>query len=155
MCFCNTKTLCFQQDFPRGKVDCPVGQGGRMRPKTDEQEKLDALLAVRLTKLEKRLLVRRCQEEGYRTLSDCCRAKLVKPREQRRIVASGEFRAISRSMDRELNRIGVNLNQIARSINANKLYNLSEQDQHVLSELNEALKQCYQMLEHYLKILPK
>jgi len=155
MCFCSTKTLCLQQDFSRGKVDCPLGQGGRMRPKTEDHEKLGEGVRVRLTALEKRLLVRRCQEEGYRTLSDCCRAKLVKPREQRRIVASDEFKAISQSMDRELNRIGVNLNQIARNTNANKLYKLSEQDQHLLSELNKALKQCYQMLEHYQKLLPK
>ena len=51
-----------------------------MRPKTADQDKLDELLVVRLTKLEKRLLLKRSQKEGYRTISDFCRAKLVKKR---------------------------------------------------------------------------
>ena len=45
--------------------------------------------------------------------------------------------------------------QIAKHMNANKVYKLSDHDQQVFSELQEALKRCYGLLEHYLKLLPK
>ena len=66
-----------------------------MRPKTVDQDKLGEGVRIRLTELEKRLLLKRSQREGYRTISDFCRAKLVKNREIRKIEVSEQFVCIN------------------------------------------------------------
>jgi len=124
-----------------------------MRPKTDEHEKLDVLLVVRLSKLEKRLLLRRSREEGYRTLSDFCRAKLVKRREIRKVEVSEEFVMISKKLDYDLNKIGVNLNQVAKAINSNQIYQLNKADQMVFQQLLQELRNCFSILQNYMDMI--
>lgn len=121
-----------------------------MRPRTDDVDVLQERIIVRITKWEKRILLKRYQEEGYRTMSDFCRAKLVKKREFKKIVVSEEFVAITKKMDFELNRIGINLNQLTKAINSNQVYQFSQADKKVLHELWKALQTCFSMLEHYL-----
>ena len=124
-----------------------------MRPKTDEHEKLDVLLVVRLSKLEKRLLVKRSREEGYRTLSDFCRAKLVKRREIKKIEVSEEFVIITKKLDYDLNKIGVNLNQVAKAINSRQVYQLSKSDQEVFQKLLQELHSCFSILQNYMDMI--
>jgi len=124
-----------------------------MRPKTDEHEKLDVLLVVRLSKLEKRLLLRRSREEGYRTLSDFCRAKLVKRREIRKVEVSEEFVMISKKLDYDLNKIGVNLNQVAKAINSNQIYQLNKAEQMVFQQLLQELRNCFSILQNYMDMI--
>jgi hypothetical protein len=124
-----------------------------MRPKTDEHEKLDVLLVVRLSKLEKRLIVKRSREEGYRTLSDFCRAKLVKRREIKKIEVSEEFVMITKKLDYDLNKIGVNLNQVAKAINSNQIYQLNKADQMVFQQLLQELRNCFSILQYYMDMI--
>jgi len=124
-----------------------------MRPKTDEHEKLDVLLVVRLSKLEKRLLEKRSREEGYRTLSDFCRAKLVKRREIKKIEVSEEFVIITKKLDYDLNKIGVNFNQVAKAINSSQIYQLNKTDQLVFQQLLQELRNCFSVLQNYMDII--
>lgn len=121
-----------------------------MRPQIKDIDKLQERIIVRVTKWEKHILLKRCQEEGYRNMSDFCRAKLVKKREFKKIVVSQEFLFITKKMDSELNRIGINLNQLTKAINSNQVYQFSQADKQVLQELWKALQSCFSMLEHYL-----
>lgn len=121
-----------------------------MRPNTEIYDKLEHGVRFRLTSLEKHILLRRCEEEGYRTISDFCRAKLVKKREFKKIVVSQEFIASTKKIDMELNRIGINLNQLTKAINSNQVYQFSPADKKVLQELWKALQCCFSTLEHYL-----
>ena len=121
-----------------------------MRPNTEIYDKLEHGVRFRLTNLEKRILLRRCEEEGYRTISDFCRAKLVKKREFKKIVVSQEFIVITKKMDSELNRIGINLNQLTKAINSNQVYQFSQADREVIQELWKSLQKCFSILEHYL-----
>ncbi|PXY01850.1 hypothetical protein DF185_04155 [Marinifilum breve] len=124
-----------------------------MRPKTDEHEKLDVLLVVRLSKLEKRLLEKRSREEGYRTLSDFCRAKLIKRREIKKIEVSEEFVIITKKLDYDLNKVGVNLNQVAKAINSSQIYQLSKADQVVFQRLLQELRNCFSVLQNYMDMI--
>lgn len=124
-----------------------------MRPKTADHDKLDVLLVVRLTKLEKRLLLKQSQKEGYRTISDFCRAKLIKKREIRKIEVSEEFVMITKKLDYELNKIGVNLNQVSRNINAQQVYQFTASDRDVFMKVLQELRNCFSVLQNYVDMI--
>ena len=121
-----------------------------MRPKTPDHKKLDEGVRVRLTALEKRLLLKRCKKEGYLTLSDFCRAKLVKKRETKKVVASKEFVLLVRKLDYELNKIGVNLNQISKRLNSNSVYQFTDGDREVFKQVFGELRACFSVLQEYM-----
>lgn len=127
-----------------------------MRPKTSNTDKLDNLICIRLSGLEKKLLLQRCSKEGYRTISDFCRAKLVRKREIKKVEASKEFIEATQKLDFELNKIGVNLNQVAKRLNTHPIYQFSNADRKVFLQLLSELKNCFAVLQNYLdQIDPK
>lgn len=121
-----------------------------MRPKTADHDKLGEGVRIRLTELEKRLLLKRSQQEGYRTLSDFCRVKLVKKREIKKIEVSEEFILITKKLDYELNKIGVNLNQVSRNINAQNVYQFTLSDREVFKKILQELRNCFSVLQNYM-----
>ncbi|RUT78954.1 hypothetical protein [Ancylomarina longa] len=124
-----------------------------MRPKTADQDKLGEGVRIRLTELEKRLLLKQSQKEGYRILSDFCRAKLIKKREIRKIEVSKEFVMITKKLDYELNKIGVNLNQVSRNINAQHIYQLTPSDREMFSKVLQELRNCFSVLQNYMDMI--
>ncbi|MRT94677.1 plasmid mobilization relaxosome protein MobC, partial [Ancylomarina sp. 16SWW S1-10-2] len=100
-----------------------------------------------------RLLLKRSQREGYRTLSDFCRAKLVKKREIRKIEVSDEFVMITKKQDYDLNKIGVNLNQLARNINAQHVYQFTASDREVFMQVLQELRNCFSVLQNYVDMI--
>lgn len=127
-----------------------------MRPKTTNDEKLGEGIRVRVTKLEKKLLLQRSKKEGYLTLSSFCRAKLVRNREIRKIEVSKEFIQITQKLDYELNKIGVNLNQVSKRLNIHTVYQFSNTDRDVFKQVLQELKNCFSVLQKYLdKIGPR
>ncbi len=125
-----------------------------MRPETPEDKKLGEGIRIRLTEKEKQLLMDRCRKEGYRTISDFGRAKLLRKREIRRIEASEEFAELMGKMDFELNKIGVNLNQIAKKLNTYLGYQLDTEDKRTLNNSYEMLKKCFLLLQKYMDHIP-
>lgn len=125
-----------------------------MRPQIPEDKKLGEGIRVRMTNREKELLSERCRKEGYTTLSDFGRAKLLQKREIRRIEASKEFSELMCQMDFELNKIGVNLNQIAKRLNTYLGYQLDSQDKQTLNNSYEILKKCFVLLQKYMDHVP-
>jgi Bacterial mobilisation protein (MobC). len=125
-----------------------------MRPETPEDKKLGEGIRIRLTRIEKELLTERCRKEGYSNLSDFGRAKLLRKREIRRIETSEEFSELMGQMDFELNKIGVNLNQIARKLNTYLGYQLDSEDKRTLNNSYEMLKKCFSLLQKYMDQIP-
>ena len=125
-----------------------------MRPQTPADKKLGEGIRVRLTNREKELLAERCRKEGYSNLSDFGRAKLLRRREIRRIEACHEFADLMGKMDFELNKIGVNLNQIAKKLNTYLGYQLDSQDKRALNNAYETLKKCFVLLQEYMDHIP-
>ena len=125
-----------------------------MRPLTPKDKKLGEGIRVRLTNWEKKMLAERCRKEGYTTLSDFGRAKLLRKREIRKIEASPEFSELMSQMDFELNKIGVNLNQIAKKLNTYLGYQLDSEDKRTLNNSYEILKKCFVLLQKYMDQIP-
>ena len=125
-----------------------------MRPETPDDKKLGEGIRIRLTRNEKQLLMDRCRKEGYQTISDFGRVKLLRKREIRRIEASEEFAEIMGKMDFELNKIGVNLNQIAKKLNTYLGYQLDSEDKRTLNNSYETLKKCFLLLQKYIDQIP-
>lgn len=125
-----------------------------MRPETPEDKKLGEGIRIRLTQKEKQLLHDRCRKEGYQTISDFGRAKLLRKREIRKIEASEEFAELMSKMDFELNKIGVNLNQIAKKLNTYLGYQLDTKDKETLNSSYEMLKKCFLLLQKYIDQIP-
>ena len=121
-----------------------------MRPKTSDIDKLEDGIRVRFTRLEKRLLVNRSKREGYRTVSDFCRAKLIRKREIRKIEVSEDFKNIARNLDFNLNKLGVNLNQLSKRMNSSAGYNISDADRKLLHDIRDELQYCFAMLQRYM-----
>ncbi|MDQ2178563.1 plasmid mobilization relaxosome protein MobC [Marinifilum sp. D714] len=124
-----------------------------MRPKTDEHEKLNHGVRVRLTDAEKRILIMRCREEGYRNLSEFSRAKLVKKREVRKVEVSDEFLEAVKKLDHDLCKIGANLNQLAKAINTNAVYGFDEHDRKLLGQILSKLKDCFKTFEGLVHLM--
>jgi hypothetical protein len=139
------------------KLDFSCGKRFKtMRPKTASDDKLGEGVRVRMTELEKKLLLRRSKKEGYLTLSSFCRAKLVRKREIKKIEASKDFVQITQKLDYELNKIGVNLNQVSKNLNTHPVYQFSNTDREVFKAILLELKNCFAILQEYLnKIEPK
>jgi hypothetical protein len=125
-----------------------------MRPETPEDKKLEEGIRIRMTRKEKELLTERCRKEGYQTISDFGRAKLLRKREIRKIEASKEFSELMVQMDFELNKIGVNLNQIAKKLNTYLGYQLDREDKQTLNNSYELLKKCFMLLQKYIDHIP-
>ncbi len=121
-----------------------------MRPKTADTDKLNDGIRVRLTKLEKRLLLKRSKKEGYKTVSAFCRAKLVRKRETIKIEVSDDFKEIALNLDFNLNKLGVNLNQLSKRMNSFAGYNISEADRKLLQDIQDELQYCFSVLQRYM-----
>ncbi len=124
-----------------------------MRPITEDLDKLQVRINVRITTLEKRILLKRSQKEGYRTMSDFCRAKLVKKREIRKIEVSEDFVQITKKLDYQLNKIGVNLNQVSKNINAQQVHQFGPSDREVFLKVLQELRNCFSVLQKYMDVI--
>ncbi len=67
---------------------------------------------------------------------------------------SPEFSEIMGQMDFELNKIGVNLNQIAKKLNTYLGYQLDSEDKRTLNNSYETLKKCFVLLQKYMDHIP-
>lgn len=117
------------------------------------RDKKTEAVHVRFTPLEKKLLRDRCKKEGYKNLSNFFRAKVMRHREIKKIEVSPEFTTAIKSLDFNLNKIGVNLNQVAKQINAKKSDKLSSTDRHTLDRVHQELKKCFACLQKYIDLI--
>jgi len=118
-----------------------------MRPKTANNDKLGEGVRVRLSKLEKQLLIKRSKQEGYMTLSNFCRSKLVRNREIKKVEDSSEFIQATKILDYELNKIGVNLNQVSKRQNTHPVYQFTSADREIFRQVLQEQKACFSILQ--------
>ena len=52
-------------------------------------------------------------------------------------------------LDYDLNKIGVNLNQIAKKINTHDVYQFTSEDREVFKQVLQELKNCFSALQKY------
>lgn len=86
-------------------------------------------------------------------MTDYIRSRLFKKRLIRRIEVSEEYVLLFRSLEYDLVKMGTNLNQIARKLNAYNAYMLNEEDKLAFKNCLETLKECFSLLEKHLDMI--
>lgn len=109
------------------------------RPKKDIHEKKIHLTYVRLTSSERTALLEEAKLEDY-NLSDFIRSKIFKA-----YYSQVRKDPVKRKILIELNRIGVNINQMAKAVNSGKHLELKNYEQS-LNDLHLMLKELYTKL---------
>jgi len=74
----------------------------------------------------------------------------VKRREIKKVEAGKEFVTLVTKTDYELNKIGVNLNQLAKRINIHDVYQFTTADREVFRQLLQELRNCFSVLQKYM-----
>lgn len=77
----------------------------------------------------------------------------MRHREIKKIEVSPEFTTLIKSLDFNLNKIGVNLNQVAKQINTKKNNELTSTDRHTLDRVQQELKKCFSSLQKYMDLI--
>jgi len=86
-------------------------------------------------------------------MSDFLRYKIF-DQSRKKIITLDEkdFPQIKR-MDYELNKIGVNLNQIAKKINTHDVYQFTTADRDVFNLISQEVKNCFTVLQKYFEMI--
>lgn len=107
---------------------------------SSEYEKMDERIEIRLTKSEKNIIRKYAAESNHKTLSSYARDRLLHP------VMFVENPAPYSKVSYELNRIGTNINQIARRVNTHDVVTKND-----MEEIKAAFKKMKQDI-HKLQI---
>ena len=119
-----------------------------MRPKLPDKEKRNIVVRLLLTKEEKILLSTFTRQGKYPFLSDYIRGRIFNS--NRKVIAFDEEATIQiLRIDYDLNKIGVNLNQIAKKINTHDVYQFTSEDREAFQQVLQELKNCFSALQKY------
>lgn len=121
-----------------------------MRPKLSDTNKRTFKLIIRLTKDEKLRLKNLTKQGKYACMSDYMRNKIFDQSKKKTISLDTEAREQLKSLDYELNKIGVNLNQLSKRMNSFSGYNVGDNDRQLLKQAFEMMRYCLITLQKYL-----
>ena len=121
-----------------------------MRPKLPDTEKRNAKLIIRVSKDEKLRLQSLTKRGKYGCMSDLIRTKVFNESNRKVITLDEEANAQLKSLDFELNKIGVNLNQLSKRMNSFAGYNVGDNDRHLLRQAFDMMRNCLIILQKYL-----
>ena len=121
-----------------------------MRPKLPDTDKRNAKLIIRVSKDEKLRLQSLTKKEKYGCMSDLIRVKVFNESNRKVISLDEEANAQLKSMDYDLNKIGVNLNQLSKRINSFAGYNVGDNDRQLLRQTFDMMRNCLILLQKLL-----
>ena len=121
-----------------------------MRPKLSDTDKRNAKLIIRVSRDEKLRLQSLTKRGKYGCMSDLIRIKVFNESNRKVISLDEETKAQLKNLDYELNKIGVNLNQLSKRINSFAGYNVGDNDRHLLRQAFDMMRNCLIVLQNYL-----
>ena len=122
-----------------------------MRPRLNEKEKRKGRLIIRVT-VEEKLRIKTMTRIGkYACMSDFIRARIFRNNNKREISFDMETSQQLKQLDFELNKIGVNLNQLSKRMNSHYGYKIGENDRQLLREAFEKMNTCLTFLQKNLR----
>lgn len=121
-----------------------------MRPKLSDTEKRTVKLIIRLTKAEKLRLQNLTKQGKYACMSDYMRNKIFDQSKRKVISLDDRAKEQLKSLDYELNKIGVNLNQLSKRMNSFAGYNVGDNDRQLLKQAFEMMRNCLNVLQKFL-----
>ena len=85
-------------------------------------------------------------------MSDYIRVRILNS--NRKVITFDEEATIQiLRLDYDLNKIGVNLNQIAKKINTHDVYQFTTADREVFKLILQELKNCFSVLQKYIDMI--
>lgn len=121
-----------------------------MRPKLSDKEKRTIVVRMLMTIEEKQLLDSLVKRGKYGCMSDYLRLKIFDQSKRKIISLDEEANAQLKSLDFELNKIGVNLNQLSKRVNSFAGYNVGDNDRHLLRQAFDMMRNCLILLQKLL-----
>lgn len=121
-----------------------------MRPRLPDKDKRTEMLIIRMTREEKIRLQSLVKRGKYGCTSDYIRSRIFKQSERKVISLDENTNNQLKSLDYELNKIGVNLNQLSRRMNSFAGYRVDDNDRQLLRQAFEMMKNCLIFLQKYL-----
>lgn len=121
-----------------------------MRPKLSDADKRTEKLIIRLTREEKLRLQNLTKQGKYGCMSDYMRNKIFDQSKRKVISLDSEAKEQLRSLDYELNKIGVNLNQLSKRMNSFSGYNVVDNDRQLLKQAFEVMRNCLIAIQNLL-----
>ena len=122
-----------------------------MRPTLPESEKRNQKLIIRVNQEEKLRLKALTRSGGYPCMSDFIRVRIFKQPDKRIITFNDETIEQLKALDYQLNKIGVNLNQLSKRMNSFAGYNIGDNDRQLLKLVFEMMTQCLAFLQKHLR----
>ena len=122
-----------------------------MRPKLSDTNKRTEKLIIRLTKNEKLSLQNLTKHGKYGCVSDYMRNRIFDQSKRKVISLDDEAKEQLKSLDYELNKIGVNLNQLSKRMNSFSGYNVGDNDRQLLKQAFEMMRNCLITLQNLLR----
>jgi hypothetical protein len=121
-----------------------------MRPKTSDKDKRKIVVRLLMTREEKLKLDSLVKQGKYACMSDYMRNKIFDQSRRKTISLDDQVKEQLKSLNYELNKIGVNLNQLSKRMNSFSGYNVGDNDRQLLRQAFEMMRYCLISLQNLL-----
>ncbi len=121
-----------------------------MRPKTSDKDKRKIVVRLLMSSEEKLRLDSLVKQGKYACMSDYMRNKIFDQSKRKVISLDDQAKEQLKSLDYELNKIGVNLNQLSKRMNSFSGYNVGDNDRQLLKQAFEMMRYCLITLQKLL-----
>jgi Arc/MetJ-type ribon-helix-helix transcriptional regulator len=121
-----------------------------MRPRISDKEKRKIVVKLLMSSDEKQKLESLVKQGKYGCMSDYMRNKIFDQSKRKVISLDDQDKEQLRSLDYELNKIGVNLNQLSKRMNSFSGYNVGDNDRQLLKQAFEMMRNCLINLQNLL-----
>jgi hypothetical protein len=122
-----------------------------MRPHLSDKDKRNELLIIRITREEKIRLKSLTKLGKFACMSDYIRSRIFKRSDRKVISLDENANDQLKNLDYELNKIGVNLNQLSKRMNSFAGYRVDNNDRQLLKQAFDKMRQCLVLLQKYLR----
>lgn len=122
-----------------------------MRPRISDKDKRKIVVSLLMTREEKLRLDSLVKQGKYGCMSDYLRIKIFDQSKRKVISLGDEAKEQLKSLDYELNKIGVNLNQLSKRMNSFAGYNVGDNDRQLLRQAFDMMRNCLITLQKYLR----
>ena len=122
-----------------------------MRPHLPDKEKRNDMLIIRVTREEKIRLKSLTKRGKFACMSDYIRSRIFKQSDRKVISLDENANDQLKNLDYELNKIGINLNQLSKRMNSFAGYRVDDNDRQLLKQAFEMMRNCLVLLQKYLR----
>ena len=122
-----------------------------MRPKLPDKEKRNAKLIIWVSIEEKQRISILTKTGRFPLMSDFIRSRIFKRNDKKVYTFNDETKFQFQKLDWELNKIGVNLNQLSKRLNSHPYSEFGDNDRALLRQSFNKMSECLAYLQKYFR----